>query len=224
MSATKPYVMIKGTKNGLVFQMDDRCAWPVLLDELNQKLKQYDGRLLGGPMVRVSVQLGNRYLENRDKQELKQFIRENGNLIVDEFKCNVVLQSELEQARLESDVKIIHKTIRSGQLIKCKENILILGDVNPGSSIVSDGHIFIMGALRGMAHAGHAGERDAIIAASVLHPTQLRIADAVSRPPDEWAEAEYHRQFAYVEDEQIFVDKLNNLYQVRPNMKNVLQA
>ncbi len=58
--------------------------------------------------------------------------------------------------------------------------------MNPGGTILSTGSIYVMGSLKGMAHAGRDGDESAVIAASLLKPTQLRIANIISRPPDEW--------------------------------------
>ena len=42
----------------------------------------------------------------------------------------------------------------------------------------------IMGQLKGIAHAGFKGNNQAVIAASVMKPAQLRIADQVTIAPD----------------------------------------
>jgi septum site-determining protein MinC len=60
-----------------------------------------------------------------------------------------------------------------------------MGDVNPGAEIVCSGDILVLGALRGVAHAGAEGKTDAIVFAFRLEPTQLRIAHLISRAPDE---------------------------------------
>src|SRR5699024_6098067 len=70
---------------------------------------------------------------------------------------------------------------RSGQVLRVEGDLLLIGDVNPGGKVVATGDIYIMGNLRGIAHAGINGNRKAIIAASYMKPTQLRIADYISR-------------------------------------------
>jgi septum site-determining protein MinC len=81
--------------------------------------------------------------------------------------------------------------------------------------VMSTGDIFVLGALRGLAHAGINGDKRAIIAASVLKPTQLRIADVISRPPDRWDESEVGMRFAYVVENQIAVERMVHLSQIR---------
>jgi septum site-determining protein MinC len=90
-------------------------------------------------------------------------------------------------------------------------NLLFLGDINPGGSVVVSGDLYVMGALRGMAHAGSEGNEHAVIAASHLFPTQLRIAGFISRPPDEWLKEDVYMEFAFLEEGQMKIDKLSNL-------------
>jgi septum site-determining protein MinC len=80
----------------------------------------------------------------------------------------------------EETALFLHRTLRSGTRIEFGGHIVILGDVNPGAEIVSDGNVMVWGRLRGMVHAGAKGNRNAVICALDLSPTQLRIADEVS--------------------------------------------
>ncbi len=79
---------------------------------------------------------------------------------------------------------LIQRTVRSGQSIRFDGNVVVMGDVNPGSEIVASGNIVVMGALRGVVHAGALGDERATVAAFKLQPTQLRIANHITRAPD----------------------------------------
>lgn len=76
------------------------------------------------------------------------------------------------------------RTLRSGQQIAFDGNVVVLGDVNPGAEIIAGGDIIVMGALRGLAHAGAKGRSDAVVVALELQPTQLRIGHRLGRPPE----------------------------------------
>jgi len=78
----------------------------------------------------------------------------------------------------------LETTVRSGMEIRHPGHVVILGDLNPGSSVVAQGDIIIWGILRGIAHAGAQGNRESRIMALKMDPTQLRIADMVARAPD----------------------------------------
>jgi septum formation inhibitor MinC len=81
-------------------------------------------------------------------------------------------------------VLYLHQTLRSGQTVNHKGNLVIIGDVNNGAEVIAEGDILVWGALRGIAHAGSAGNEAAEIRALKLAPLQLRIAQSIARAPD----------------------------------------
>jgi len=85
---------------------------------------------------------------------------------------------------VDDNTILIKRTVRSGQQIQYDGNIVVLGDVNPGSELIASGNIVVMGALRGVVHAGATGNEEASVAAFRLLPTQLRIANHITRAPD----------------------------------------
>jgi septum site-determining protein MinC len=76
-------------------------------------------------------------------------------------------------------------TLRSGDHLNAEGDVLLVGDVNPGARISAGGNVMVWGRLRGIAHAGQHGNKQATIVAMQLRPLQLRIADAVARGPEE---------------------------------------
>lgn len=74
--------------------------------------------------------------------------------------------------------------LRSGHRLRRSESILVIGDINPGAEVISDGDVLVWGRLRGIVHAGATGNRRALVAALDLEPTQMRIADATTIGPD----------------------------------------
>lgn len=97
--------------------------------------------------------------------------------------------------------------LRSGQVIRYRGNVVILGDVNPGAQVVATGDVIVLGALRGLAHAGADGSRTAVVAALRLCPTQLRIADLIRRSP-EGDRGRPQPELARVRDGEIVVEGL----------------
>ena len=96
----------------------------------------------------------------------------------------------------------LQTTVRSGTEIRHPGTIVVLGDANPGSSLVAEGDILVWGRLRGMAHAGSGGDRRRYIMALQMHPTQIRLADLVARAPD-GPTSQYLPEVAYVGDNVI---------------------
>jgi septum site-determining protein MinC len=78
---------------------------------------------------------------------------------------------------IERTASIIKKTIRSGVLIEESNDIVIIGEVNPGAVIRSEGNIIVWGKLLGEVHAGRAGDKTAIIGALEMNPSFMTIAE-----------------------------------------------
>jgi len=93
----------------------------------------------------------------------------------------------------------LRNTIRSGIEIRHPGNVVVLGDINPGGSVIAEGDVLVWGSLKGIAHAGAQGDLNRIIMALRMEPTQIRIAHTVARGPDH-PPAQYHPEVAYVSD------------------------
>lgn len=74
----------------------------------------------------------------------------------------------------------VEANLRSGQLIRYPGNVFVLGDVNPSAEIIAAGDIIIWGTLRGLAHAGADGDKEAKIIAMDINAGQVRIADKMT--------------------------------------------
>ena len=77
----------------------------------------------------------------------------------------------------------VHKTLRSGAVVRFDGDIIVFGDVNPGANVIATGKVVVLGALKGMAHAGALGDEDMTILAFDFRPTQVRIGRKIAIPP-----------------------------------------
>ncbi|MEW6173647.1 MAG: septum site-determining protein MinC [Bacillota bacterium] len=84
----------------------------------------------------------------------------------------------------EHQTVLVQRTLRSGQSVYYPGNVVVLGDVNPGAQVTATGDVIVVGALRGTVHAGAGGNEKAMVIAFRFEPTQLRIANHISRPPE----------------------------------------
>jgi septum site-determining protein MinC len=151
------------------------------------------------------LEVGDRLLDNRQLPTLAQILKEN------DLKLTLVRTTRRQTAitsatagysveqgsltppplfvaattdpKLRAEPLFLKTTVRSGVDIRHPGSVILVGDVNPGGEIIADGDILIWGCLRGIAHAGANGDRDACIMALRMEPTQLRIADLVARVP-----------------------------------------
>ncbi len=214
----KQLITIKGTREGLTLYIDDLCSFDDVKKELEEVLStKYTDK--DEPMITVTIQLGNRYLHKHQEDELRDIIRKKNKLVVQSIESNVISKKQALEWKEESEIKTISKIVRSGQVIEVKGDLLLIGDVNPGGKVTASGNIFVLGGLRGIAHAGIDGNREAVIIASYMQPSQLRIADYISRSPDYESEGVY-MECGLIDEEKakIIIDRLQVLSQKRPDL------
>ena len=117
--------------------------------------------------------------------------------------------SEHKKNYTESNTAFYSTGLRSGQSIKYGGSVVVMGDVNPGSEVVADGNVIVMGNLKGLAHAGAAGDESCFISALVMQPVQLRIAGVISsmaKTPSR--KPEIKPSCAYIKDGKISIAAL----------------
>jgi septum site-determining protein MinC len=193
-------IAIKGGRDGLRMQFDESAGWAELMNALRDQLAQgaefYSG-------AKVVLDLGERPLANEELGALLELMRGHGiepasvsstsRESRNAARAAGVAARALERAAPEQaatgEALFVRRTVRSGQVLRHHGHVTVLGDVNAGAEIIAGGSVVVWGRLRGTVHAGALGEREAVICALELAPTQLRIADVIARPPDGRADA-----------------------------------
>ncbi len=178
-------------------------SWSEIWQQMRQRLNAGDRLRTANTPVHLIAQ--DRLLDSRQLQELSEIFSEvqlqlksvatsrrqtaiaavSSGYSVEQLQPEITLSSESKvTASATADALYLEMTVRSGVEIRHPGSVIILGDLNPGGIVVADGDILVWGRLRGTAHAGAGGNRDCLIMALQMEPTQLRIADAVARAPE----------------------------------------
>lgn len=205
MEETKSLVQIKGLRDGLLVSLDD-ASWE---EQRAALIAQVDGQPSFFQGARLALDVATQVLRVDDLAELRDQLSERGIFLwavisesptTEQTAQLLGLATRISKPRPEETRQfsvedlgeetalLLNRTLRSGTRIEFPGHVVVLGDVNPGAEIIAEGNIIIWGRLRGMVHAGSAGNTAAVICALDLSPTQLRIADEVAttlRPQDE---------------------------------------
>lgn len=216
-------VVIKGTKDGLTFHLNDSCSYFELLNELEEKLTETFTPHDEKQKMSVNVEVGNRYLTEEQIAEIKTLVQTKGHLIVENIESQVMTKVAAEELLESRTVTPIMKIIRSGQVLRVPGDLLLVGDVNPGGSVIAGGNIYILGSLKGNAHAGFNGKNDAVIAASNFTPLQIKISDLnFNELAEKMTSDDQQMKCAYInENGKITVDRLQVLPQMRPQLTSL---
>lgn len=116
---------------------------------------------------------------------------------VEQLTAASLLPNASETPKAMEEPLYIQMTLRSGTEIRHNGTVIVMGDLNPGSTIVAEGDILVWGRLRGIAHAGCKGNARCLIMALQMEPTQIRIAECVARAPEN-PPAQFFPEVAYV--------------------------
>ncbi|GAK12600.1 septum site-determining protein MinC [Geomicrobium sp. JCM 19039] len=223
----KQFVTIKGTKDGIVIHLDDQCSYASIVSELEAKIAENHSAFDEGKDVSVRVHAGNRYLTEAQQEEVKALIEHTGVIVVDEFYSNVMTIARAQEEKEREELTTYTRIVRSGQVLRVKGDLLILGDVNPGGIVEAVGDVYILGSLKGIAKAGIKGNENAVVAASVMVPSQVKIAEHLYLT--ESTRAERAQEVLYAEpkyaciehqEEEIVFHALNGLAAFRRDRKN----
>lgn len=208
-------VTIKGNKYGVNVHLDSAASYEEIKEDMALRFKDAS-KLMGDAKAAISFE--GRPVTDEQQRELIDIIHENCNLhiicIVDNSPATEEkFKRSLDDALMEMDSasgQFYKGNLRSGQVLETETSIIILGDVNPGASVVSKGNIIILGALRGTAFAGAAGNQASFVVALGMFPMQIRIADIIARAPDEPMTEEVHEpKIAFIEGETICIEPLS---------------
>lgn len=222
MQNNQQLVTIKGTTEGFVFELDDEHLFTDVFNELEQKLKADNTYTDDDQLVSVVVKLGYRYVSPTEKNSLREMIEQSHRFQVERFDSEVITKQSARKLLEKTGIKLENQIVRSGQVLETTGDLLLVGDVNPGGEVRATGNVFVLGQLNGIAHAGVNGDVEAVIVASYMNPSQLRIGKYFSRAPDYDSEGVY-MECGYFdkEKEKILIDRLQVLPYVRKELRNL---
>lgn len=153
--------------------------------------------------------------DTTDKNDIN-VVRHNDEIDADTIDSNDEDAAKMKEEPENLPTLYIRRTIRSGQSISSDGNIVIIGDVNPGSEVIAKGDITVWGILGGIANAGSGGNNYARIRALKLNPVQIRIGEIFARRPDTanmpyiQKTSEYIPEEAFAYKGSIVIRKLHN--------------
>lgn len=158
---------------------------------------------------KTPIKIVGKVLKNKEIDEIQELIKEKINVDIEfDMPKSLGLSSITRTFKQEiaiSETKFHRGSLRSGQRIETEGSIVILGDVNSGAEVIASDNIVVLGNLRGLAHAGAKGNKNAIIAAGNLDIVQIRISNIVKEIDRD--EEPVHRQaYVYVMDDKIIIE------------------
>ncbi len=196
----KNCVSINLKKDQIVIKLSQEAEQDDITQNLRKKLNELK-KLYKDEKTPILVT--GKILKNKEIDEIQALIKSKIDVEIEfDMPKSLGLHSikkTFEKEIALSETKFHRGSLRSGQKIETEGSLVIIGDVNSGAEVIASDNIIVLGSLRGLAHAGAKGNKQAIIAAGLVDTVQIRIANIVKEINRE--EEPMHKQ-AYVSIEQ----------------------
>jgi septum site-determining protein MinC len=193
-------IQIKGLRDGLLVTLGEG-GWSVLHSSLISQIDEKPEFFKG---AKLALDVGNQELHVSEMTDLRDELSDREIILwavlsetptTENTAQMLGLATRLSKVRPDTPVQVktvssedsamwVKRTVRSGVRLEYEGNVVVLGDVNPGAEVVAGGSVVVWGRLRGVVHAGAAGDADAVVCALDLSPTQLRIAAEIATTPE----------------------------------------
>ncbi len=202
----KNCINVAQKKDLFILKISDDAEFDSIKRELKRKMMQLK-KLYKDEKTPILVV--GKVLRNKEIEEIERIIKSFLDVDVDfDMPRELGLSSIKKTFAKEiftSETKFHKGSLRSGQKIEEDGSIVILGDVNSGSEVIAEDNIVVLGTLRGLAHAGAKGNKEAIIAAGRLDTVQMRISNIVKEFNRE-EETFRKLAYAYVDGNEIKIE------------------
>lgn len=179
-------VVIKGNKSGMSVYLDPQVPFEQLLHDIEKKFRE-SAKFWGS--VQMALALEGRTLTSEEEYQIVNAIMGSSQVeilcLIDQDgeqirRCEKALNEKLME--LSSQTGQFYKgDLKRGDSLESEASIVVIGDVHHGARVTAKGNIIILGELKGSVFAGAAGNEEAVVVALNMAPTQIRIADSLSR-------------------------------------------
>ena len=188
-------------KNQVIIKIEENAEQKEILTDLRKKMIELKNLYKED---KTPILISGKVLKNKEMDEIQAVIKRFIDVQVDFDSPKVLglhgIKKTFYKEVATSETKFHKGSLRSGQKIEFEGSIVIIGDVNAGAEVIAGENIVVLGNLRGLAHAGAKGNKDAVIEASEIDAVQIRIADKIKEIEKNDSEIKQIKTSAYIND------------------------
>lgn len=208
---------IKSFPNGIVLYIDEQQPFDQILIEIAEKFSEAKAFFKDAKMA---LSIKGRILTDEEELQLLDTIAKNSDLQIlclvgEDEETNQHFLKAIEQTESlkeeESSGQFYRGTLKNGQVLETSASIVILGDVYPGSAVISAKDIIVLGGLFGEAYAGGNGSSEHFVAALEMAPEKLKIGDYTyhSKEKSKWSiKPKIQPKIASIKNKSIHVEPI----------------
>lgn len=159
---------------------------------------------------KTPIVITGKVLKNKEIDEIQELIKKYLDVEIDFDSPRTLglhgITKTYNKEIATSETKFHKGSVRSGTKVEYEGSLVILGDVNDGAEVIAGENIVVLGNLRGLAHAGAKGNKEAIIAATSIEAPQLRISNIIREREREEILEDTRKTYAYINEEKIIIE------------------
>ena len=199
-------ISINLRKNENIIKIDEKAEMSGIIKELKLKLPELK-KLYKDETT--PIRITGKALKNSEMDEIQSIVQSHLDVEINfdipkELGLSSIVKT-FNQTINTSETKFHKGSLRSGKKIEVEGSIVIIGDVNSGAEVMATDNIVVVGSLRGLAHAGAKGNKEAIVAAGEFDAVQVRIANIV-KEIDKDMQTNKKQTYIHVVGEEIVVE------------------
>ena len=173
-------ISISIKKNQVIIKIDENAEQKEIISALKKKIIELKNLYKDD---KTPILVTGKVLKNKEMDEIQNIVKRFINVQIDFDSPKVLglhgIKKTFYKEVATSETKFHKGSLRSGQRLEFEGSLVIIGDVNAGAEVIAGENIVVLGNLRGLAHAGAKGNKQAIVAAHRIDTHQLRIANII---------------------------------------------
>lgn len=215
----KDHVIVKSYRNGISLLLDQETPLTELLDEIAFKFHE-SGRFFSDSKMALSLE--GRNLSQQEEIDIVEAIKENCDInivclvghddLMEDTYLKAVQRMDEQQNNLQQDGQFYKGTLKNHEILETESSIVVLGDVYPGSKIISSKNIIVLGGLYGEAYAGGNGDESHFVVALEMEPEMIKIGDfkyITNEKGNKWPiKLKVRPKVAFVKNNKIVIEPL----------------
>ena len=215
-------VFLRGRNDGYEIEIPAERNFELSLQELTTLLEKVRAEDTSTREIDFKGRTGRRILTDEQRQRLYALVGQFEHFKIIEVTADVMDQTTVAALLKSKALHFVPQVIRSGQEVFYEGDVIVLGSVHQGATLMASRNIYVVGAVEGILHAGFPDNSEAIIAGDLRQAAQLRISDLVEIVADQ-PEIQ-GQQFTYIDDlHNLATAKLTDLKKIKPKLFQQLE-
>lgn len=165
-------------KSGIVLYIDSYEELPILLKEIDEKLKSVDHFFQPGDKIMLKLENYREKISDIPLiiEKLETYGLKVSSILTENYEEKQTVLKIKEKDENVMETMILMRNVRSGQKINHSGHIILIGNVHAGSEVIAGGTVVIFGNCYGVVRAGIKDDNSYILTLS-LNSTLIQIGE-----------------------------------------------